>query len=270
VTAIGEAAFSSCKSLQDISFSEENENYASVDGALYNKDLSVLICYPAGKSGEFIVPSTVTAIGTNAFGGCASLSSIELPDSLISIGNYAFEYCTSLASIELPASLTEINYRAFAGCTSLASIEIPSSVTAIGAGAFVGCTTLESIELPASLTTIGYAAFYCCESLKTVTSLNSEPPLLGSDVFEGCPLETVYVPNVAVMDYKAADGWNEFNIVGIDVTGISDIVANGCDNGSVDCYTLQGVRVKAVRTAEDVKSLRPGIYIVNGKKVVVR
>jgi hypothetical protein len=80
----------------------------------------------------------------------------------------------------------------------------------------------------------------------------------------------VYVPNEAVMDYKSADGWNEFNIVGIDVTGISDIVANGCDNGSVDCYTLQGARVKTVRTAEDVKSLRPGLYIVNGKKVVVR
>jgi hypothetical protein len=79
----------------------------------------------------------------------------------------------------------------------------------------------------------------------------------------------VYVPNEAVMDYKSADGWYEFNIVGID-NGVSDIVTNGCDNGSVDCYTLQGARVKTVRTAEDVKSLRPGLYIVNGKKVVVR
>jgi hypothetical protein len=233
--------------LQDISVSEANDSYTSFDGVLYNKDISVLECYPAGKSDEFIVPSSVTGIGSGAFGGCTSLASIELPASLTVIGRYAFEGCTSLESIELPASLTTI-----------------------GDYAFDGCTSLESIELPASLTTIGEAAFYKCESLKTVTSLNTEPPTLGEYVFNNCPIETVYVPNEAVMDYKSADGWNEFNIVGTDVTCVNDIVDNGNVNGAVDCYTLQGARVKTVRTAEDVKSLHPGLYIVNGKKVVVR
>jgi hypothetical protein len=210
--------------LQDISVSEANVNYTSVDGVLYDKNVSTLVSYPGGKSDDFIVPSSVTKIGDCAFDDCTSLESIELPASLTEIGDYAFRNCTSLANIVLPASLT----------------------------------------------TIGDAAFAYCESLKSVTSLNPEPPTLAWGVFAGCALEAVYVPNEAVMDYKSADGWNEFNIVGIDVTGISDIVANSCDNGSVDCYTLQGARVKTVRTAEDVKSLRPGIYIVNGKKVVVR
>jgi hypothetical protein len=97
VTSIVGNPFPACSSLQEISVSEANENYTSVDGVLYDKNVSTLICYPCGKSGEFTVPSSVTAID-----------------------DYAFEYSTSLTSIELPASVTAIGERAFYECSDCA------------------------------------------------------------------------------------------------------------------------------------------------------
>lgn len=314
VTSIGNGATAYCESLQEILVSEANKCFTSVEGTLYNKDMSTLLCCPAGKSGEFIVPSSVTTICDNAFFVCSLLTRIQIPPSLTKIGEGAFYYCTSMTSIEFPTSLNKIGDWAFYMCKSLLSIEIPSSVNSIGKYTFGNCMSLSSvkfpsklatigdnafsnckftnIELPTSLTTIGWSAFSSCnfltsivlpssvtainhwafsfcESLKTITSLNLVPPVLDGDVFWNSPIETVYVPNEAVEDYKSSSKWSEYNIYGID-TGVSNIVANNNKNESVDCYTLQGVRVKTIRTAEDVRFLPPGLYIINGKKVVVR
>ena len=73
------------------------------------------------------------------------LSTIEnngVTYSVTSIVDDAFEGCWSLTSIEIPSSVTSIGYQAFYECTSLTSIEIPSSVTSIGDWAFEGCTSL--------------------------------------------------------------------------------------------------------------------------------
>jgi hypothetical protein len=229
VSLIGENAFANCSSLQEISVSNANENYTSVDGVLYDKNKSTLIHCSVGKSGAFTVPSSVTAI-------CG----------------YAFAYCTDLECIELPASLTSIGEWAFYECTSLSSMVLPSSVTSIGDYVFCWCSRLRSL-----------------------TSFNHEPPTLGTSVFSHCPIETVYVLTEAVEAYQAADGWKEFNIVGIDMSGIEDAIFGGDVFGgeaveSATVYTLQGVRVKGVSTMDDVKSLTPGLYIVNGKKVFVK
>ncbi len=53
VTNIGIYAFSGCCSLVSIDVSDENINYASEDGVLFNKDKTTLICFPAGKTGSY-------------------------------------------------------------------------------------------------------------------------------------------------------------------------------------------------------------------------
>ncbi|MCR5124838.1 MAG: leucine-rich repeat domain-containing protein [Treponema sp.] len=57
------------------------------------------------------IPDGVTEIAHNAFSGCESLKSLEIPSGVTKIGAYSF--CESLSSISLPSSITEFDKEAF-------------------------------------------------------------------------------------------------------------------------------------------------------------
>ena len=100
VTHIGEGAMCDCYSLERISVSEQNTSFKSVDGVLYNDDVSVLIQYPRGKTeNTFEIPETVTVIGKYALSSCSMIESITVPASVVSVEDYAFDYCISLQNI---------------------------------------------------------------------------------------------------------------------------------------------------------------------------
>lgn len=68
VTEIAEThGFKSCKKLTEITVSPDNQTYASEDGILYNKEKTNLIACPGGKSGETVIPASVTEIEYDAF-----------------------------------------------------------------------------------------------------------------------------------------------------------------------------------------------------------
>ena len=196
VTSIGYGAFYNCSSLTEIKVASENSNYVSVNGVLYNKDKTTIICYPAGKKGNnYKIPDGVTKVDSSAFIGCSSLTSITIPNGVTSIGDSAFEDCTSLKSITIPNSVTSIGDSAFEDCTSLTSITIPNGVTSIGDSAFEGCTSLTSITLPDSVTSIGFGAFIGCSSLTSITIPDSVT-CIGDSAFNGCTsLTSITIPD---------------------------------------------------------------------------
>lgn len=67
------------------------------------------------------------------------------------IGTWAFKGCTSLTSIAIPKSVTKIGYEAFAYCKSLTSVIISEGVTEIGEGTFENCKSLASVKVPYAL-----------------------------------------------------------------------------------------------------------------------
>lgn len=169
VMSIGDNAFRRCESLTSIAVDDNNKNYSSRDGILYDKKQTKLIQYPTGNSRKsFTIPSSVTNIGEFAFDNCRSLTSITIPDNVTSIGGGAFYYCEALTSIVIPSSVTSIEDSTFDGCTSLTSIKIPGSVTSIGVYAFNSCYSLTSIKIPSSVTSIGDYALDC-SSLTSIT-----------------------------------------------------------------------------------------------------
>lgn len=70
----------------------------------------------------------------------APLQSVVLPGSLTAIGSEAFAVCQSLTDIVIPLGVTTIGNRAFLACSGLTgTLTIPASVTTIGEMAFADC-----------------------------------------------------------------------------------------------------------------------------------
>lgn len=160
ITSIGTGAFCKCKGLNSINVDNNNKYYVSIDGILFTKDKTTILCYPAKITDTtYVIPNSVKTIGYYAFDYCSNLTLITIPNSVTSIGGGAFFHCSGFTSVTIPNSVTSIGYSAFQGCSGLTSVTIGNSVTSIGGWAFEGCSDLTSITIPNSVTSIGEYAF---------------------------------------------------------------------------------------------------------------
>ena len=114
-------AFGDCSGLTNITVDENNPNYSSLNGILLDKTKTAILYCPAGRTGDYTIPNSVTKIENKAFGDCTKLSNITIPNSVTSIGYFAFQNCTGLTSITLPNSVTSISNNAFSSCTNMIS-----------------------------------------------------------------------------------------------------------------------------------------------------
>lgn len=211
LSSISNAAFAGCKSLASITASTENPYFSSLDGVLFNKDISVLVRYPAGRPGEYTIPPGVTAIGEHAFDSCRYLQDLVIPDSVTSIGEYAFyssfslrtvdtgsgvlnigecafESCGALESVTFSPVLESIGIEAFEFCYELESVEFPQGLISIGDCAFAECNKIHYIFIPETVTFIGQGAFCYCSSLKNALFFGAPPAVEGncSVMFSEC------------------------------------------------------------------------------------
>ena len=102
VTSIGNEAFST--SGAEIIVSNNNPNYASQNGVLFNKDLSILICCPASVTGKYDIPGSVTTLSSKAFYSCEKLKVVTIPTTVNNIGSGAFSMCMNLKTVWVNSS----------------------------------------------------------------------------------------------------------------------------------------------------------------------
>ncbi len=79
VTQIQDGAFFYCQHLMGIHVDAKNSMYSTVDGVCFDKGETTLVAYPNGRTGNYVVPDTVTMIGNQAFAGANLLRTIQLP-----------------------------------------------------------------------------------------------------------------------------------------------------------------------------------------------
>ncbi|MEE1060579.1 MAG: leucine-rich repeat domain-containing protein [Ruminococcus sp.] len=218
-----------CINLEVINVAEDNEQYFSFDGVLYNKDKTELICCPMNKSGICNIFNGVLSIDRSEFYGRTKLTKIIIPESVTQIGGEAFYRCTSLKDIVVdddnanfssedgvlfdknktiikyyPAAKTETNYT------------VPDTVTSIGDYAFGDCTSLESITIP--------------DSVKDIESF-SLGYRLGTTKWEYMKIDgfTIYgYKNTAAEAYATENG---FTFIALDEEDKNDDINN---DGNVD------------------------------------
>ena len=219
LTNIGSSAFYNCSALETIAIPAKVNTIGS--SAFYGCSKLRSITIPEGVTtiptytfarctnlNSINLPSTLNKIGRETFLECSNLSRIDIPANVNQIDASAFSSCTNLFDITLPEGLTKISDGLFGYCTNLFNISIPSSVTSIGGSAFYGCSNLIEVTFPESVRTINSDAFNKCISMTKITILNTNVPTLYSGAFNytnDCP---IYVPAIALDNYKSS--WSNY------------------------------------------------------------
>lgn len=97
VSFISDDAFDGCSNLNSINVNQENINYCSIDGVLFNKCVTKLIKFPARKRIEhYTIPDTVCEICDRAFENCTTLKTITCDNKILKFGDNVFVGCESL------------------------------------------------------------------------------------------------------------------------------------------------------------------------------
>ena len=272
VKNIGENAFFYCSALTSINVSADNEYYSSVDGVLFNKDQTELICYFGEKTDSYTIPDNVTSIVAGAFFGHASFTSITMPcvyggylgyifgvssysynssyvpsslktviltDKCTEIPENAFYGCNSLTGVTIPESVTDIGDYAFCNCSSLTDITIPNSVKSIGKNTFYDCDSLTSVTIPDSVTSIGNYAFYDCDSLTSIT-IGNNVTSIGEYTFYDCDSLTNTVIGNSVNSIGSFAFYDCDSLTGIT---IPDSVTNIGMYAFADCSNLTSITI---------------------------
>jgi hypothetical protein len=216
--------------------------------------------------GEVVVPDTVRGLD------------IRL------IGDFAFSICTHLSHVTLPSHLTLILNGAFIYCDSIQSVELPQYVTYLGSYAFGGCSKMKSLKLSPRLKTINSLAFSQCSELQTIVAPMTEPPYLPDNTFDNVdPLfptkvdeskvKIVYeqarliVPYGCRERYTEADGWKQFKHIeemAEDAAVSTPFADRATTTTTGRTYTLTGQQLNSTT------AVRRGIYIVDGRKMIVK
>lgn len=168
VLLIRERAFTG--ELVGVEVSNDNPNYSSYKGSLFNKERTKIIHYGKNENEEvYQVPNGVSEIGIEAFYDCETLYSVILPSTVKYIPGHAFYACKNLQEIIFSKNIKGIGACAFKDCESLTKLSFPEGLIGIERCAFEGCKNLSSLILPVSIRKIGYASFSGCDALLSVS-----------------------------------------------------------------------------------------------------
>lgn len=168
-----------------LNFTANTENFITLDGVTYTKDMQKVVHCNPDKSGSYVMPESVTSVAANAFKGCNQLEEVQVSSKVTDIVYATFAECSALKTLELPETLQSVGDYAFSDCASLQSVDLSNNLQSIGDHSFYGCRSLDGIDLSDQLTSIPDNAFENCVSLKTVT-LPSAVQSLGDSAFANC------------------------------------------------------------------------------------
>ena len=138
------------------------------------------------------LPNTIKSIGSWAFAGDSSLTSINIPESVEYVGESAFN-STGLSSAHVSAKMADWGMSLYQGCFNMQNITFDEDVTVIPERIFFNCEWLKSVTLPESVHKIDIGAFSACDSLAHI-NFPAKLDTIAFGAFTEAPLEEVTFP----------------------------------------------------------------------------
>lgn len=219
VKSIGSSAFYGCEGIKELLFPSSMKIISGQHNT--NEDAEPQVS-------TFGMGGTGTAyMSSEAFRGCAGLTSVTIPRGVIGVGSGTFKNCEKLVSLTMGKKVRKIDYRAFDDCTALDSvywnaeafrgngsegvlphtfrkIVFGESVEYVPVGLCKDNANLTMVKMGSHIRTIGASAFKQCTALKEVV-LPPDVASIEESAFYGCtalqavdfPASLEYIGNTA-------------------------------------------------------------------------
>lgn len=175
-------------SLTSITIAQDSEmDYCTVNGILYDKDMTTLYYVPNAKSGTVTVPNTIECINWGAFRNCTKVTKVVIPASVWDMDDETFDNCTALT--EFSVAKDNEQYKSVNGALirkddddyllcvpkAVTSFTLPDSIynhDRMRDDAFVNCDALTTLNVGADFEFSWWwyynTHFNKCPNLKTV------------------------------------------------------------------------------------------------------
>lgn len=264
VTDIGQNAFSNCTGLTSITIPDGVKNifsnaFSGVANVSYTENMqatgspwmarcangyienglvyldstktNVIRCSTV-KTGEVIIPNSVTSIEDSAFRYCSGLTNIIIPNSVTNIGMYAFSGCYGLINLIVPDSVVNIGKYAFGGILNVeyhgtasgspwdakminGYLEDDLVYSDSSKQILVSCLSQKEgqVTIPDSVTTIKERAFSSCNKITDINIPNSVIKI-ENQAFAFCSgITSISIPDSVTNIGDNAFGWGGLNSV---------------------------------------------------------
>lgn len=189
-----------------------------------------------------------------------------------------FRKCTALTVVIMPAADQAANFRsfegAFNGCSALTAIDLKGCTGLNNTNeAFYSCEALEKVVLPGNFQ-FGTDTFDRCEALKEIDWTSFEGTEAPAFKMNSLPTLgkalTIKVPAAAYDSFVANTSWNPYTIVADGQSALTTITADAEAQSARTVYDFSGRQVTVLAPGQDVNTLPAGLYIVGGRKVLVK
>ena len=202
-------SFADIPSLENVIYDTEEGEYRSLDGILYNKQMTEVIIFPPAKEGIVTLASSLTYINPGQFiGNKTSSFVIENNDKYMAVNDivYSKDGKTLIIApgnkknVVIKAGTTQIGQSAFQKNQAIKSVIINDELTSIGMNAFKS-TSLTEIEFGARVKIIEDYAFQ--ESKLVNVQFNESIETIRSYAFSNIlSLENLVLPgSLKLIDY---------------------------------------------------------------------
>ena len=269
--------------------SGSNEQAKGTWGNLSVLDLSDAFVVAGGEpyfvDGDKQLVTSDNEMPYKAFYKCPMLIDVTLPKSLVRYADGVFAQCNNLERVSLEAGngcefVVGDNQVLSTDRTQLIEqlpseeigLSIPDGVKVVHPYAFSARFHYERVSIPQSVEEIGAFAFNRCFDLCRTYVFAEEPPQIDPSAIDDLDLSLryLYVPKGSASKYKGAPGWKKYKSRIVEFDAETEGIADGIADMPVeaDVYAVDGRKVRYAH--EGLKGLRPGVYVVGGKKLMLR
>ncbi len=182
-------SFNESFNLSAIEIDSNNESYCSIDGVVYDKNLTEIIFVPKNIE-EVTLPTTIKTVGASAFKK-SIVKKVILNDGLEAIEDNAFENTSKLSEIIIPDTVTRLGNEVFS-YSEASKIVIGKGITSLPYYFVNNSSSLKNIVIPGNVKTIESYAFNECRVLSTVTIEE------GVEIIEGCGFANCGIVNLTL------------------------------------------------------------------------